>query len=66
MCCNVNGDGGCVGMREGAFMCTCLSMHAGMCVSMCVYGSGFKKGQRLSASPGVNVIANDKASRRVC
>lgn len=37
-----------------------------VCVGVCVCMDQILKGAALLVSPGANVIANDKASRRVC
>lgn len=43
-----------------------MCAHVRTSASACVCMDQILKGAALLASPGANVIANDKASRRVC
>lgn len=55
VCIDTNSCHRCVGMR-GSGVCMCVRVRMDQIL----------KGAALLASPGANVIANDKASRRVC
>ena len=57
---DMNDRRGCVGIRDSA--CACEDI----CFCACVCMDQILKGAALLVSPGANVIANDKASRRVC
>lgn len=61
-CIDTNSCHRCVGMRGSARRWGHRRLHARVRVRM----DQILKGAALLASPGANVIANDKASRRVC
>lgn len=46
--------------------CVYVRTPASVCACVCVCMDQILKGATFLVSPGANVIANDKASRRVC